>query len=165
MGKKYDTESFIQDVYTILQAQINAKIVAVEADCVAAGKPVTNLAQVDLVNAFYEQSLSDNTLSMSPAVFFGLDDTVTKGIGPQSSKDIKVFVELIHIDGGNDKLGKRRVHRYTRVLEEIFEENYDKFGNANLTKVSALLPLSFKLEGNTSEQVRVAGVSITTSLA
>lgn len=162
---RYDPENLMADIKVILVANLNTAIAAVEAEKIAQGLPTTNLASVDTTNGYYEQNWSDKILQSSPAIFFGIEEIITEGIGPASSQKIKVFVELVLSDSGMDTLGKNRIHRYARAIKDVFEANFGKFPGGSQIKIETVRPISFKLDLNSSEEIKVGGVSITTSLA
>lgn len=169
---KYDIEDLIADVKRILLANLNTKIAAVEAEKIARGAPATGLLPVDqtigpdgMPVGYFEQNWSDKNFNVSPAIFYGIEDAAATGVGPYTQETIKLFVEIVLVDSGQDNLGKLRIHRYTRAIKEVFEENFDKFGSSSKIKVETIRPLSFKLDLNTTEEVKVGGVQLTTALA
>lgn len=162
---RYDSENLMYDIKALLVAQLNTKIAAIEAEKIAAGFPTTGLAAIDTTNGYFEQSFSDEILNINPALFYGIEEVKADGIGPATVERFKIWVEIILIDGGMDQLTKNRVHRYARALKEVFEENWDTaLTNASKIKIETVRPLSFKLDLNSSEMVKVCGLSIITAL-
>lgn len=162
---KYDTESLLADVKAVLVANLNTKIAAIEAEKIASGAPATGLLSVDANNGYFEQSWSDKILNINPAIFFGIEDIKAQGVGPSTIETYRIFVEVILIDSGQDALAKNRIHRYARALKEVFEEKFDQFNNGVKIKVETVRPASFKLDENSSEEMKVGGVSILTAIA
>jgi hypothetical protein len=162
---RYDVENLLADLRTILAAYINGAISDVESRQVAAGLPATNLAPVDTTNGFFEQSWSDAIMNSSPAIFYGIEEVTATGIGPNTVQQYKIFIEVVMVDGGMDQLGKHRIHRYTRAIREVLQANYDKLPSAAKTKIETVRPVSFKLDLNSSEEIKVGGVSLITALA
>jgi hypothetical protein len=160
---RYDTESLLSDIKKILVANLNTKISAVEAEKIAAGFPATQLAAVDTTNGYFEQNWSDAILNIKPAIFFGLEDIRAQGMGPTTQETYQVFVEVILVSAQTDTLDKNRIHRYARAIKEVFEENYDKIPGT--IKIETVRPVSFRLDLNSSDEIKVGGVSITTALA
>jgi hypothetical protein len=152
----------LADVEALLKDKLNDKIAAIEAEKTAAGSPVGLPGVVD--EAYFEQTWNNKVFNYAPAIFFGLESTQTEGIGPATSQLIKVFVEAIIVDSGNDNLGHKRLHRYSRALKEVFEEHFGDFPGLK-TKIETVAPISFKVDEDSSDEVRVGGVSITTALA
>lgn len=162
---RYDAENLMSDVKKILLTNLNSKIAAIEAEKIAASFPDTGLQPIDSDTGYFEQSWSDNILNVSPAIFYGIEEIQAKGIGPATVETYKLFVEVIVVDSGQDQLTKNRVHRYSRALKEVFEENYDRLPCQGRIQVETVRPVSFKLDLNSSEEVKVGGVSIVIALA
>lgn len=162
---KYDAENLLHDLKAILVANLNTYIAAIESEKVAQGLPATNLASVDTTNGYFEQNWSDGILNITPAIFYGIEDVRTEGYGPVTSQLYKVWVEIVLVDTQVDKLMTSRIHRYSRAIKDVLEDNWDKLPSASKTKIETIRPLSFKLDLNSSEEIRVGGVSIITSLA
>lgn len=161
----YDTESLLSDIKAALVANLNTKIAAVEAEKIAGGFPTTGLASVDTTHGYFEQSWSDELLNYSPAIFFGVEDVQAEGAGPATKQIIRIFVEVVLVDSGMDKLGKNRIHRYTRAIREVLQTLYDRLPGGNKIKIETVRPVSFKVDLNSSEEIKVGGVSLTTALA
>lgn len=158
----YDEESLLADVKGILVAKLNTKIVAVETEKVAEGFPATSLAQIDTTNGYLQQNLSAFPLTISPALFFGLDTSEPQNSpGPTTVRKVKVFAEVLVIDTQADKLMATRINRYARSIREVIEENWDALGVPFRMKVDAVQPILFKNEASSSEDVWVGGVTLT----
>lgn len=172
---KYDAENMLSDLKTILVNNLNAAIAAVEAEKIAQGLPATALAAIDLTASatnpsgyvgLFEQTWSFENLNVKNAIFYGIEDNQAQGIGPATMEAFKLFVEIITVDGGNDTLGIKRLLRYTRAIKDVMEANFDRFPtNSNKIKIETVRPTSFKLEADSSEEIRVGGVSITMAIA
>jgi hypothetical protein len=169
---KFDTEDLLTNVLAIMTANLNTKIAAIEAEKVARGFVATGLLPVDATigadgtpNGYFEQTWSDKILNINPAIFYGIENIQAQGAGPATMERYTVFVEVVLVDSGMDALTKNRIHRYARALKEVFEENYDKLNSAAQIKIETVRPVSFKLDLNSSEEIKVGGISLTTSLA
>lgn len=172
---KYDIENLLKDVNALIAANINAAIDAVEAEKVAQGLPASGIQHIDLTastsnpsgyNGLFEQSWSPANLNVKDAIFYGVEEIQTQGMGPASIQTIKVFVEIIHTDSGNDTLGLKRLARFSRAIKDIFEDNYDRFPvTSNKIKIETVRPISFKLDTDSSEEIRVGGISLTMAIA
>ena len=162
---KYDIETLLSEVKAILVANLNTQIAAVEAEKVAAGAPATNLKPVDVTDGYFEQSWSDKILNINPAIFYGVEQIQAIGTGPATGEVIKVFVEIVAVDTQEDVLMGRRINRYSRAIKEVLEANYDKLSFGNKMKIETVRPISWRLDADTSEEVRVGGVSLITAIA
>lgn len=159
---KYDIERIIDDIEVLLKAKLSAKIDEIEAQKTAEGKPV-GLPHID-DKAYTQQTWSVKMLQYKVAIFYGLAEVQSQGANSATLENYKIFVEVVLVDGGNDSFGLPRIHRYTRALKEVFEENFDELPWGNKSNIETVLPISFKLEEDSSEDIRVGGVSIVTSL-
>lgn len=162
---KFDLESLLDAIETILQANLNTKIAAVEAEKIAQGFPVTGLAPVDNARGYFLQSWSPENLNIDPAIFYGVDHVEAVGMGPNTVEKFILFVEIILTDEGQDSLANTRINRYTRAIKEVLQENFDQLPSSSQIKIETVRPVSFKLDQNSSEVIKVGGVSLTTSLA
>jgi hypothetical protein len=159
----YDIETLLDDIETLLKANLNTKIAAIEAEKTALGKAV-GLPSVD-TNAYFQQAWSDKILNYSPAIFYGLEQIQASGSHSATLEAYKIFVEVVIVDSGMDTFTKNRIHRYSRALKEVFQENFDRLPWGNRINIETVRPISFKLEEDSSEEIKVGGVSIVTALA
>ena len=159
----YDVEMLLDDIEVLLKAKLPAKLIAIEAEKTALGIPV-GLDAID-PTAYFQQNWSDEILNQAPAIFYGVESIQAESIGPATIEKLKLFVEIIMLDSGMDAYGKRRLNRYSRAIKEVFHENFDQLPWSNKTIVETVRPISFTLDENTSEEMRVGGVSIATAIA
>lgn len=169
---KYDVENLLSDIRAILIANLNASIVAVEAEKIAQGLPVTNIKAVDtsigadgLERGYFEQDWSDKILNTSPAIWYGIEAMPPVGIGPATQTEFKIFIDVVHVDSGQDTLRNKRTNRYTRAIRDVIEANWDRLPGGTKTKIETIQPIAFKINEDSSEEVRVGGVAITTAIA
>lgn len=163
---KYDAENLLAGIRSILSAKLNDAIAAVEAEKIAQGLPATNIAPIDVNEGYFEQTWSFANFNVKQGVYYGIEDMQAKGVGPATQVTYKVFIEIVFADGGNDKLGLKRLHRYTRAIQDVMEDNYDQLPvNSGKINIETIRPISFKLEADSSEEIRVGGVSITMAIA
>lgn len=159
-----DEEDILDDIETLLKAQLNTNIAAIEAAKVIAGKGITGgLASIE-ATSYYRQSWDDRILNTSPSIYYGIEDVGSKGVGPGTVRQVKVFVEAVVVDSNNDGFANSRVLRYARAIREVFEQNYAMFAEGK-TIIETVRPTSFKLGLDSSEELKVGGVSLTTVLA
>lgn len=160
-----DAEDLLDDIEETLKAQLPAKIAAIEAEKVAKGKGITGgLATVESTS-YYRQTWNNAILNVSPAIFYGIEDTGSEGLGPVTKQQFKFFVEVVVTDGGNDSFGVSRILRYSRAIKEVMEANFDRISNGNRWKVETVRPVAFKMNQDSSEETKVGGVSIITAIA
>lgn len=166
MASKYDVENLLTDIKAILVANLNTQIAAVEAEKIAQGLPNTGLLPVDTGKAYFEQNWSDEIMNYSPAIFFGVEDITaiggSNGVPGATLQKIQVFVEIIMVDSGMDVYGKNRIHRYARAIRDVLQDNARKLPSSGSIIIETVRPISFKLDLNSSDFVKVGGVSLTT---
>lgn len=169
---KYDIENMLTDIRKTLVAQLNTAIAAVEAEKIAQGLPATGLKPVDVTigadgrpRGYFEQDWSDAILNVSPAIWYGFETTPAEGVGPATKQTLEIFIDIVHADQGTDALRNRRTNRYTRAIRDVIEANYDRFPGGNQIKIKTIKPMSFKIDQDSSEEIRVGGIALTTALA
>lgn len=161
---RYDLEDCLDDFETLLKANLNAKIASIEAEKTAKGRGLsTGLPSVD-AEGFFRQTWSDKILNYSPAIFFGIENVEAISGGMQTAERVTVFVECVLVDNGMDTDTHRRINRYSRAIKELIEENFDAFSFASKIKVETIRPTSFKLELDTSEEIKIGGASVSLSI-
>ena len=162
---KYDIENLLSDIETTLKADLNTQIAAVEAEKVAAGNGIPNGLPDVSAEAFFEQTWEDKILNYSPAIFFGIEDIRAQGLGPATAETYTIFVEVVVSEASNDRFGAKRIHRYARAIKETIQNKFGDFPYTSNLTIETVRPTSFLREMNSSEMVKVGGVSITTSIA
>lgn len=162
---KVDVEVIIDAIYDILQANLNTKIAEIDAEKTAGGKGLdTVLAPIDTA-AYFLQSWNDAILNYHPAIFYGAEILPTID-GPIAGIKATLFIDVIYQDDGNRNNDTwRRVNRYTRAVKEVIEANAGAIPGASRLKVETVRPESFRLAVDSSEEIKVCGVSITASFA
>lgn len=159
----YDLEQMLDDIEALLKSKLNAKIAAISLEKSQLGVAV-DLPEIS-EDAYFQQNWSDRILNIAPAIFYGVETIQATGAGKATLELFKIFVEVIIVDSGMDVNSKRRLHRYSRALKEVFQDNFDALPWSNKTNIETVRPISFTLDGNTSEEIKVGGVSIVTALA
>lgn len=167
MSVKFDSEDLINMVASIMQTggALNAQIAAVDAEKTANGQQITPaLAAVDS-NAYFPQTWSDKILNYSPAIFYGIEDNkAVDGGGGVTAKIYQCFVELVFTDNGQQTDGWKRIARYSRALEELFQKNFAPVIAASTISIEQIRPIAFKLQLDSSEEIKVGGISIKMTL-
>lgn len=161
---KFDAEDILDTVLGVMTAGLNTQIAAIEAEKIAAGKGLTpTLAQIDS-GSYVEQTWSDEILNFNPGIFYGIEDVSTQSIGMAVAKTYKIFCEVIVIDDGNSVGCHKRILRYSRALEEIFETAFKDAIGGGKASVEQVRPISFKKDLDSSEEIKIGGISLTITL-
>ncbi len=160
---KFDIEDLVAELRTVMEDGLNAAIAAVEAEKIAAGKGFTpTLANIQ---NYHEQTWDDKVLQHQVTVFYGLEDIETTDIGGGPAKKLTLFAEIVYVDNGMANDGWKRVQRYSRALEELLTAQSSRFNSfGSSPRIEQVRPFAFKNESNTSEEVKVGGVSLSVTL-
>lgn len=160
----YDSEELLRAIKAVMTDGLNNKINAIEAQKIAAGFGLTpTLAEV-ASTSYYEQTWSAKILNSNPAIFYGIEDVTALDGGGVVAQTYKVFCEIVLVDSGQTNDCHNRISRYSRALKEIFEAAFAEAISGNRVKVEQVRPVSFKLEIDSDEEIKVGGVSLTITL-
>lgn len=159
---KFDTEDILDLINSIMSSggALNAKIAAIELE---KGALTPTLAPIPS-GGYYAQTWNDKILQTSPGVFYGIEEVLATGIGAAVAKTYRIFVEIVLTDSGLTNDGWRRIARYSRALEELFTSSFGAAAEVGTVKVDQVRPIAFKLELDSSDEVKVGGISLTMSL-
>lgn len=161
----YDGEDLLDSILDIVQTNITTKLLAIETEKIAKGKGVSGGLPAPESTAYYRQTWSDKILNHSPAIFYGIEDVTTEGIGPATIESFKVFVEVVITDSGMDTDSSNRILRYSRALRECLQEKFDSVAETGRIKIETVRPVAFKMDQDSSEEIKVGGVSLLVALA
>lgn len=155
-AQKYDAESLIADLETILKADLNDKLSEITAE---KGDGL-ELKSVDS-NAYIFQTQNDTIANYDPFIYFEISEVETLGIGPATSEKIFVTIVILVVDSGQDlSIGKRLI-RYSRALKEVIEANWDKIPHTLKMSVKSLSPSPFRYAfANSADTYRAVGVQV-----
>lgn len=150
---KYDIEQFMTELEQFLKDNLNNKIAAVNAE--------KGDFSIDTISddAYFLQTWNDKIANFNPVVFFGVDSVRSESNGPAVKKIYGVSVIIVFEDSGEDLNTPKKLYRYSRCLEEIFKENWDKMKNSVKIKIESMVPVSFQLV-NSSNFHRAIGITL-----
>lgn len=163
---KYDSEDLLDDVLDVMVGggALNARVAAIDAEKIAAGKPLDPVLKPFADDAYYCQAWSEKILNNSPSIFYGIEDITTVDGGGAVAKTYKLFVEVILVESVGAIDSSKRIARYNRALEELFVEFFAPSKNHGAVKIETVRPLSFKVAGDSDDELKVGGISISVSL-
>jgi hypothetical protein len=163
---KYDAEDLLDTVLGVMTngGALNAKIAAIEAEKASAGKGLSPTLKPIASGSYYLQSWSEKCLQNAPAIFYGIENVSAQTAGRAVAKTYTIFVEVILVDSGLTNDGSKRINRYARALEELFAENFSPAIAQGVVKIDQVRPMAFKLELDSSDEVKVGGISLQISL-
>ena len=164
---KFDSEDLLDTILTCMTSggALNAKIVAIEAEKIAASKGVTpTLAQVDSTG-YFAQTWSNDILNLKgPAIFYGIANCEANENAGAIAKTYTIFVSAVLTDSGNAKDLYKRSLRYSRALEELFNNKFAPSLASGNVKIKSVDPISFQNEFDSNNEVNISGISLTITL-
>lgn len=163
---KFDTEDLLASILGLMTTggALNAKIAAIEAEKAAKGATLVPGLSAIASAAYYEQTWTNKILNHPVAIFYGIENVQAADGGGAVAKTYTVFVEVVMTDNGQTNDVHKRIARYSRALEEIFSEAFASVSELGKVKVDQVRPISFKLELDSDEEIKVGGVSLTITL-
>lgn len=159
---KYDLEQLSLDLVAILQANLGAKLAQIST----LKNDGLVLLVPDTARGYFFQSLEKETATNQPVfVFYGLDDPVTKySSGQATGIEVDLFFILVLQDTAENPVFTRRLLRYMRAFQEVFEENFTKINRSVRISVSSLAPVPLGALDNAGA-AGATGVKIRANLA
>lgn len=156
MAINYRIENFFTDLEAFLIANINTKIGDINTEY----NDSVSLLTVD-DNAYFFYTMNDKVANFDPIVYYGIADNEVEAIGPLGNKKYKIMVLIGLADTAQDVQIGKRLLRYSRVLEDLFNDNWNSVGGMIKVKVTNLI---FS-PPQTSDQYRYAGVELEVNIA
>lgn len=154
-AKKYDIETFRDEIITLIQDNLSAKITAINTE-------KNDSLSIDSIAAEnYYNDVTDQVVNISPFIHYGFASLESETVGAQTRTTITMFVAVV-FDNTNQTGIESKVLRYTRCLKEIIQENSKKIASASPLSVTQFLPVNFEL--NKGSDFKVGGIHITTSI-
>jgi len=151
---KYDIESLLADIKTIVSDNFNTKVAAINAEK-ADGVSLDTLD----ASAYFLQQLNGRMANWNPICLYGVDNIETVTRGPLSSQKVVCSVVIVAIDTGEEIECGVRMLRYQRVLQEIFAEKWNEGRNGVKLEIRSLVPIPLT-DMNTSNRYRAVGVEL-----
>lgn len=151
----YDIESLIYDFDTMLRANLNTEIDAIntEKNDSFAIDPITT-------NAFAVQSLDDVIDNYKNFVFTMLNEIQTDGIGPRTATTFHILVLIVASGTSNETQSSRRMFRYGRALKQCFENNWASTAQLPIKLKIDQIPPQDYMDMNATQKFKTVGVSI-----
>lgn len=154
---KYDPEIYLDTIQTFLQSNLNNEIIAMNSE----KNDSITLKQVSN-SAYFVQTFNDAIANYDPHVLIGVNDIQSSGMAG-TVKVITFDVILIVEDRGEDLHIGKRMLRYLRVLEDLFNRSFNKIIPHATFRINSLVPISLT-SSNTNQAYRAVGVQVVTSL-
>lgn len=156
---KYDLENLLADCLGVVTSNLNTKLAAITSE---KGDGLA-LETLDPAQIFFQDLNKSDAAASNLFLFYGIEDPQADGIGPATALRNELFFILVLKDTGETTVFMKRLLRYMRAMQEIFQDNYDKIPRVGKIAVSSLSPVSFTIEGGGS--FKAVGVKIRAILA
>lgn len=166
MSDKYDSEDLLDTLLGIMvdDDALNTKITDIESEKLSKGKHLTpTIALIDS-DSYFPQTWNDKILNRTPAIFYGIEDVQSNDGGGALAKTYKCFIEVLVLDNGQTNDVWKRIARYSRALEELFLSNFKPAVAQGTVKVETVRPIAFKTDLDSSEEIKVGGVSLSITI-
>lgn len=156
---KYDLETLLSDIVTILKANLNTKLTAIQTE---KGDGLVCPA-IDSTYGYAQQDLTQAVMNQKAFVLYGVDDIQTTSLAGAAAFVYSISVLVIIADDGNDADIFKKLFRYQRALKEIIETNSGALPPGQM-EVSSGTPEKFR-DVNTGSDYRVIGIFLKIALA
>ena len=155
---KFDIETYLLAIETYMKANLNTHIgnLNTEKNDSITLSTVSN-------DAYFLQTLNDRVANFDPYILLAIDDIQGQGIGPGVVKTLVFTAVIVVADQSMDLLIGRRMLRYGRVLEDLFNDGFGKIIQGATFKINSLVPIAIT-SVNSNDPFRAIGVEIVSQL-
>lgn len=161
---KFDIEDMLDKIKEILQAKLNDRVTAIEGEKTAKGKGLSGGLLTFENDAYFRQTWTNEILNRDPAIFYGVEDVAADSVADSVAQRLTLFIEVVLVDSGQTNDIDSRIHRYSRAIKEVLAESFDAISFCSKTKIETVRPVSFKLELDSNDDIKVGGVSVSTTI-
>ena len=156
MSSKYDIESFLNEVLGIVQANLPAKIAAINTE-------KSDTITLDLIpNAQYYADSSEQVWNDNVFIYYGVVNIITTTNGGKTAMEVTLHFAVI-FNNQNETKTLERVLRYSRCLREVIQDNFKGSNKSSGFSVSELTPANFPL--NEGSDYKIGGIEIVSTIA
>lgn len=154
MTSAYDVERFFTDLVTLLKANMNTKLSALDTE-----KNDYTIPKID-DGAWFFQTLNESHLNFNPCILYGVSNFEDVE-NPYGASAIRMLVEIVIIvaDQGNDANIMSKMFRYQRALREVITDNFDGINFGSKLNIENQIPIDLKLL-NSSYLHKAIGVTV-----
>lgn len=165
-----DLERTLRALRDVLQANLDAKLTEITTEYTAEdateyGGSVT-LEPIPTANYFANSAPCD--LNVGLFIVYSIQTVVVNSIGSHTAKDYSIATILGHTglkNNSSHNLIESKLMRYTRAIEEVIRENFDKVVSGYSIVSVGSYPAIPELQLETGETLRVSGLEFTANIA
>lgn len=136
---------------------------AVEAEQLANGLPEAGVPSIDDA-AYHQFAWNDRALNFPVGVLIVPTGKPEMSLGPTGVRAYTVDVGVYLSGTSNDALATRRLLRAAKALEQIFFDKWGKLSGVVREKLETVEPIDFKLNVDSSDDNKIAGVTLSVTL-
>ena len=148
-----DTELICDKLRDFVKAKLNDEI-----DLINQEKNDGIILEQISSDAYFFESLNDEAHNFDPFIFYFVDNTTTEVQGPSYAKSINIEFDLLIVDDGDSHIS-RKLLRYTRVMEKVLAQSFNKVMPSNNAELETLDSIDVKLR-NSSKRHKCIGTRI-----
>lgn len=161
MAYKYDIELFVTDIVSIFKSALNTKITAVNLEKQNNTSETGDNFDISSINAnaWYFHNLP-SVWSYPHFVVYGLQNIALESSQYDGHlQTVSVFIEVAIVDEGeaDNESQIYKLLRYTRCLQEVALENFDKLRGYGKLTVNSLPPTLVEVSG---KRLKTAGINV-----
>ena len=138
----YDLENLCTDIETLLKANLNTKISAINTE----KNDSTSLDTIDS-SAYFFQSLDGKQINYDPVIIYGISgfDPSPDGAWGFTPIHVDIDIAVVKADNGEDLNISNRMLRYQRALREVIEDNFFNLDSKVKLSVQNQIPVNLAL--------------------
>lgn len=155
MSGKYDIESFINEMVSIVQAGLPAKITSINTE----KSDSNSITQID--NANYYQDISDQIINVNPFIYYTMVDIQSTSNGAVTMLNITLAMSVV-FDNTNSTGTMQKVLRYSRALREVIQEAFKQQASNSRLEISEFVPTDMEI--NSGSDFKIGGIHINSSI-
>lgn len=157
---KNDLELIVDRIATLLKNNLNTKLASITTE----KNDSITMEQFNSTNAYALLELNTKIFNFDPILAILVDDITSDSRGPATMHLASLFILAIKADNGTDAADvvHRKMCRYMRAIEEVFEDNFDSLELGTKYNIRSLAPKRLA-DLNDDKPFRSAGVVLSFS--
>ena len=163
----FDAERFVDNVQSIVQTNLGAKLTAITADFAsedaAAGRTIT---LEDVPSTGYFLNTVTPSPNVNPFIAIIIDSVAASSAGATPRLEYNFSIVLGHFGLKNQTWDNitRKMFRYVRAIKEVMLENFDKnLGHSKTTLVNIIFNQEFEVKEG--QVIRANGLTFSATIA
>lgn len=155
MSNKYDIESFVNSIITIIKANLSTKITAINAE----KNDDYSITSID--NANYYDEINNQVLNVTPLIYYTIVDITPNSNGASTALTVTLSISVM-FDNRNSGGTINKVLRYSRCLREVLQDNFKQSARFSPLKIEEFVPVD--VTTNDGSDFKMSGVHVTSTI-